>query len=121
MPWRPRKHIAFGITLEKSHAQGAGGSASKVKHAAILARLCGVDSGRFFRFRTAWIRSHGSLIHESWGKKQVTTWLAERPGRRGGPWGIGCIFCASLMDRCEGKMPEPQVSTDMHAFQAYSV
>ena len=26
-----------------------------------------------------------------------TAWLAERPGRRGGLWGIGCVFCAHLM------------------------
>ena len=39
----------------------------------------------------------GSLQHSFWGKHQRTTWLSEKPSRRKGSWGIGCVFCAHLV------------------------
>ena len=72
------------------------------------------------------------MVHQSWDKKGVkTTWLAERPRRRAGPWGIGCVFCASLMDRMapgnreqddrNNDKPEPQDRLSANALQAYSL
>ena len=54
---------------------------------------------RYYRNVACWQRSHGSLLHNAWGKKKRTVWLAERPARRGGEWGIGCLFCAHLLMR----------------------
>lgn len=101
-----------------------------MKHTARLATLFGVDSCRFIRFRTTWLKGPGSMDHQSWDKKGVkTTWLAERPRRRAGPWGIGCVFCASLMDRMapgnreqdDRNKPEPQDRLSANVLQAYSL
>ena len=51
---------------------------------------------RFIRFQEKW-KYIATLEHRSWGKQQATCWLAPRPRRRGGQWGIGCIFCAHLV------------------------
>ena len=59
---------------------------------------------RFVRFREKW-QKLGSLRHISWGKPCHTVWLAEKPVRRGGAWGIGCTFCAFLVDEL-AKHPE---------------
>ncbi|CAE7536198.1 unnamed protein product [Symbiodinium sp. CCMP2592] len=52
---------------------------------------------KFLRFQEVWSKA-GSLTHTSWGKQQRTVWLGQRPARRGGDWGIGCHFCAHLMN-----------------------
>ena len=51
---------------------------------------------RFLRFKDKWA-AVASCKHSSWGKRQRTVWLGERPARRGGQWGIGCNFCANLV------------------------
>ena len=58
----------------------------------VIIRCC----DRFLRFKDRW-EQIGSLRHTSWGKPQRTTWLAQRPGRRGGTWALGCVFCAHLV------------------------
>jgi len=48
----------------------------------------------YSKWRTQWETSYGSYRHEVHGQKAVTVWLAPRPTRLGGPWALGCIFCA---------------------------
>ena len=41
-----------------------------------------------------WEKHYGSHRSEADGKRTATVWLAPRPRRLGGLWGLGCIFCA---------------------------
>ena len=56
---------------------------------------------RYLCFSSKWA-SVASLEHTSWGRKQVTCWLGERPARRGGKWAVGCHFCAHLIHKLAG-------------------
>lgn len=70
---------------------------------------------RFVRFREKW-QKLGTLRHSSWGKPCRTVWLAEKPVRRGGAWGIGCTFCAFLVDEL-AKHPEERKRLNLDLFQ----
>ena len=41
---------------------------------------------------------------------RVAVWLAPRPARYGGRWGVGCICCARLLDSITAKVAEAQQS-----------
>ena len=58
----------------------------------------------------------GTLRHSSWGKPCRTVWLAEKPVRRGGAWGIGCTFCAFLVDEL-AKHPEERKRLNLNLIQ----
>ena len=46
------------------------------------------------RYGPKWEKHYGSHRSEADGKRTATVWLAPRPRRLGGLWGLGCIFCA---------------------------
>ena len=50
-------------------------------------------------------RGHGSYIHsDRSGNLQRTVWLAPRPLRMPGQFGVGCLFCNALRQRCEAEL-----------------
>jgi len=62
----------------------------------LVLRTCS-EMCRYIRMKKTW-ELLGSLQHSCWGKPQRTTWLSEKPSRRKGLWGIGCVFCAHLVE-----------------------
>ena len=52
---------------------------------------------RYYRF-ASWAATHGSFESKT-GPRQRTFWLAERPSRWGGAWGLGCAICAGFQGR----------------------
>ena len=54
---------------------------------------------RYYRF-PSWGATYGSF-ESTTGPRGRVVWLAERPSRWGGAWGIGCAVCAGLRDRAE--------------------
>lgn len=106
----PRIYIAMATWKTPRTALGVGGALS-FDPRIIVFRLviclgpwqpglpCRGRSLRFYKHENTWKASHGSLAHTAWGQRQRTVWLAERPARRGGTWGIGCLFCAHLINR----------------------
>ena len=59
---------------------------------------------RWYRQGGAWICSYGQLVCQPCraGPRENVVWLAERPDRWGGEWGLGCNICAFLANRATG-------------------
>ena len=49
---------------------------------------------QYLRYRPSWEKHYGSYRSEAQGTRSATIWLAARPARLGGTWGLGCAFCA---------------------------
>ena len=43
--------------------------------------------------------NYGSYHHQGHGRRAQTIWLAQRPGRLGGVWALGCVFCSRYLQR----------------------
>ena len=58
---------------------------------------------RYYQHKKRWEREYGCEDHAS---RRIAgagaVWLAERPVRWGGFWGLGCTFCADAVARLEG-------------------
>ena len=58
---------------------------------------------RYYQHKERWQREYGCEDHAS---RRIAgagaVWLAERPVRWGGFWGLGCTFCADAVARLEG-------------------
>ena len=53
---------------------------------------------RWYHFEQKWKTSYGQIPPGAYGKRMGTTsWLAERPRRWGGVWGLGCHICANFL------------------------
>ena len=53
---------------------------------------------KFYHFGHVWIGAYGSIDSQS-GPRRKIVWLAERPVRWGGPWGVGCVLCGQALHR----------------------
>ena len=54
----------------------------------------------FYKFGHRWLSAHGHVKETARaGPRQNFTWLAERPARWGGAWGLGCKVCADAAAR----------------------
>ena len=51
---------------------------------------------------------YGSYHRERLGRRDKTTWLAQRPGHLGGVWALGCVFCSHYMQRRRHAQPHAQ-------------
>ena len=60
---------------------------------------------RFYRFAAKWAQGHGfmnpadRLAEPERVKHLCIQWVAERPARWGGAWGLGCVLCAAQVSR----------------------
>ena len=55
---------------------------------------------RYYTQGRAWARVHGMVVESRRaGPCAARTWLAERPVRFGGAWGLGCVMCAAALCR----------------------
>jgi hypothetical protein len=54
---------------------------------------------RWYRWGDRWLVTYGSVSHARAGPRQTVVWVAERPPRWGGAWGLGCTFCADAAAR----------------------
>ena len=54
---------------------------------------------RFYLFGSKWTEKHGSFQGHGPAKHLCTAWVAERPIRYGGAWGLGCTLCAAQLVR----------------------
>lgn len=79
--------VALVIVKSSRHSLGREHSANDMQLPAL----------RFYRMQQRW-SSLSSLKHGCWGKKRRTVWLQEKPSRRQGKWGVGCHFCAHLVN-----------------------
>ena len=65
-----------------------------------------------------WVCSYGMFVRPQGSRtRENVAWLAERPTRFGGEWGLGCIVCAWFANRartdlheksCGSRAPQPQ-------------
>ncbi len=53
--------------------------------------------------------------------RQAVQWLAERPARWPGPWGLGCVFCADFMKRLEESDARAQAARFRTKWARYDV
>ena len=54
----------------------------------------------FYRFGARWKCTYGRVPEVlRTGRKETVEWLAERPARWGGTWGLGCVMCAEAAAR----------------------
>ena len=51
---------------------------------------------RFYSIGASWVGAYGTLGGLRHGPERVI-WIAERPARWGGPWGLGCTLCAQAL------------------------
>ena len=57
---------------------------------------------RFYMWGSKWLQSYGRLTLPAPPRcrdRRVAQWIAERPDRWPGPWGLGCVFCAAFHKR----------------------
>ena len=54
---------------------------------------------RWYMFGSTWITNYGCLDTRGTGPREKVVWLAERPQRWGGNWGLGCALCAGQVHR----------------------
>ena len=54
----------------------------------------------FYKFGAIWQRTYGRVPEVlRTGRNETVGWLAERPARWGGTWGLGCVMCAEAAAR----------------------
>jgi hypothetical protein len=54
---------------------------------------------RWYEWGHRWMATYGSVSHAHAGPCKRVVWVAERPVRWGGAWGLGCTFCADSVAR----------------------
>jgi len=60
---------------------------------------------RYYQRGQQWARAHGHVAETSRAGPRGAVWLAERPVRWGGTWGLGCAICADSVARvCVGQV-----------------
>jgi len=60
----------------------------------------------YYKFGHRWLKAHGHVKGASQaGPRKVVVWLAERPVRWGGAWGLGCQMCADVAARTVAGSP----------------
>ena len=52
---------------------------------------------KYYKFGEKWAKAYGSI--ELQHPRKSVRWLAEKPLRFGGTWGLGCVFCADMRAR----------------------
>ena len=69
---------------------------------------------RWYKNGCGYICSYGMFVREQHGEvRENEAWLAERPTRFGGPWGLGCTVCAwfanrAFTEQCGPRASQPQ-------------
>ena len=54
----------------------------------------------FYKFGAGWKHTYGRVPEVlRTGRNETVEWLAERPARWGGTWGLGCVMCAEAAAR----------------------
>ena len=59
---------------------------------------------RYCMSKDNWMQVYGQVelpVPSRCDDRRVVQWLAERPARWPGPWGLGCVFCAHLKQRLD--------------------
>lgn len=64
---------------------------------------------RWHKWGATWVATYGSFESIT-GPREKVIWLAERPPRWGGHWGLGCAVCAGTLHRCRLGAGDPDVA-----------
>ena len=59
---------------------------------------------RYYMSKDNWMQVYGQVELPAPSRcddRRVVQWLAERPARWPGPWGLGCVFCAHVPRRLD--------------------
>ena len=93
-PPNRKRRVDMGEKRETEHLVGRGDETvadHRKRHPALVS---GCARCHWLQWGEAWRRKQGSSFADIGGRAERIEWVAERPARLGGLWGLGCSVCA---------------------------